>query len=539
MWHAARKQEKAIRVMMVDYQKRAGRRREYYEQIKQDPNQFIRVYGRSLKIHIDPQLAASAEGPQIMQPWQGDSEVLIDRYDVRSHIDYLPTVTHIEEEPDIEESRCNYERYRILVQNDCAGVSEDQCLHQIYIDEQFGSIEPSVKTEEEKKKKSAEKKAAIGYVYDDGGGGSDRDGGGKGGGCTGGSGGTSSGSVGLKNHFAGLGGKKNDDHFLVPEDDLSDFEEIDLDNILDIELLTSEQEKVLNGISHSYGMIGDDYAEFLQIDRDELEALRRVKEVEEAKAQFASRRERRAFKDRRLIRHRIHGLPSYAAKKSSPQHFNSSAYRTSSSRSRSKSPPANTVEYITSFGGAVEVKSSDDEKDKNLSLLPPVVGPLLPGTAKIIKPSDRSRTSENGEQRRSRSRSTRRRSRARSSRSRNSPSRRSRRSRSRQGVKRRRSRHRSRSSRRSRSRSHKNRSRSRRSRSRHRTRSRSRRRYKSVSRPPRGRRRSRSKLDRRYYSRSRRISRSLQRSSADRSSSSRGDNVSDSISIILSSHSSS
>lgn len=33
MWHEARRQERKIRVMMVDYKKRADRRREYYEKI--------------------------------------------------------------------------------------------------------------------------------------------------------------------------------------------------------------------------------------------------------------------------------------------------------------------------------------------------------------------------------------------------------------------------------------------------------------------------------------------------------------------------
>jgi hypothetical protein len=33
MWHEARKQEKKIRGLMVDYKKRAERRREYYEKI--------------------------------------------------------------------------------------------------------------------------------------------------------------------------------------------------------------------------------------------------------------------------------------------------------------------------------------------------------------------------------------------------------------------------------------------------------------------------------------------------------------------------
>ena len=33
MWHEARKQERRIRGMLVDYRKRAERRREYYERI--------------------------------------------------------------------------------------------------------------------------------------------------------------------------------------------------------------------------------------------------------------------------------------------------------------------------------------------------------------------------------------------------------------------------------------------------------------------------------------------------------------------------
>ncbi len=37
MWHEARKQEKKIRGMMVDYKKRAERRRGYYEKIVSKP----------------------------------------------------------------------------------------------------------------------------------------------------------------------------------------------------------------------------------------------------------------------------------------------------------------------------------------------------------------------------------------------------------------------------------------------------------------------------------------------------------------------
>lgn len=43
MWTEARKQERRLRGMMVDYKKRAERRREYYDRIKTDPAQFMQV----------------------------------------------------------------------------------------------------------------------------------------------------------------------------------------------------------------------------------------------------------------------------------------------------------------------------------------------------------------------------------------------------------------------------------------------------------------------------------------------------------------
>lgn len=322
--------------MMVDYKKRADRRREYYEKIKLDPTQFLRVYGRPTKIHLDSSVAMAAEGPQIMQPWQGNAEVLIDRYDVRSHIDYIPEPPKSSKSSDAdhEEGKCNYERYRILVQNECASVTEDQCLHQIYLDEQFGSMENiTTKKAEEDKKKSVTKKAAIGYTYDD-------------------------------STPAAEENEEDDD-----EDDSSSDEEIDLDNILDIDLLTKEQEQLLNMISTEYGMKGMDYSNFLQMDRDEAEALRSARQLEEEKAQFSgrkSRRERRAFKEKRMKDRKL-SPPSYAARESpKPQKFDK--LRTSSSRSRSKSPAAaGVVQFITSFGG----ESSDEGGVVHGPALPP------------------------------------------------------------------------------------------------------------------------------------------------------------------------
>ena len=43
MWHEQRKEEKRIKGLLVDKRKRAERRRDYYEKIKTDPNQFLQV----------------------------------------------------------------------------------------------------------------------------------------------------------------------------------------------------------------------------------------------------------------------------------------------------------------------------------------------------------------------------------------------------------------------------------------------------------------------------------------------------------------
>ncbi|XP_029142884.1 CLK4-associating serine/arginine rich protein-like [Protobothrops mucrosquamatus] len=140
---------------MVDYKKRAERRREYYEKIKKDPAQFLQVHGRACKVHLDSAVALAAESPVNMMPWQGDTNNMIDRFDVRAHLDYIPMYTPpllnpISPEQESDERKCNYERYRGLVQNDFAGISEEQCLYQIYIDELYGGLQKP--NEDEKKK---------------------------------------------------------------------------------------------------------------------------------------------------------------------------------------------------------------------------------------------------------------------------------------------------------------------------------------------------------------------------------------------------
>ena len=71
MWHEARKQEKKIREAVVDFQKRAERRRQHYAKLvgwvqspqlrsslsslqRRDPMQLLRLYGSKIPLHLNP-----------------------------------------------------------------------------------------------------------------------------------------------------------------------------------------------------------------------------------------------------------------------------------------------------------------------------------------------------------------------------------------------------------------------------------------------------------------------------------------------------
>src|SRR3569623_1011770 len=90
MWHEARKQEKVIRNQMVDSVKRNERRRNFYESIRKDPEEFMQIHGRKSPIHMDHVLARNANSSNTLRKWQGDPNILIDRFDVRAHLDYIP-----------------------------------------------------------------------------------------------------------------------------------------------------------------------------------------------------------------------------------------------------------------------------------------------------------------------------------------------------------------------------------------------------------------------------------------------------------------
>ncbi|XP_037630575.1 CLK4-associating serine/arginine rich protein isoform X4 [Sebastes umbrosus] len=331
MWQEARKHERKLRGMMVDYKRRGERRREYYEKIKKDPAQFLQVHGRAYKIHLDPAVAMAAESPINMMPWQGDANNMIDRFDVRAHLDYIPTYTPpllntSTAEQEMEERKCNYERYRGLVQNDFANISEEQCLYQIYLDELYGGLQ---KPNEDEKKKLAEKKATIGYTYED--------------------------STVTEPDPESDKDEDNSENSESEEDEGIP----DIDVEVDVDELNQEQVLDVNKMATPYGMAEGDFVRMLRKDKEEVEAIKHAKALEAEKAMYSgrrSRRQRREFREKRLKGRQI-SPPSYA-RRDSPTYDpykRPESESSSESRSRSRSPGPEKITFITSYGG------SDDE----------------------------------------------------------------------------------------------------------------------------------------------------------------------------------
>lgn len=122
MWQEMRKHEKKLRGMIVDYKKRSERRKEYYERIVRltgrcslwdlrsilsrnvirrnsyksgvDPRRFISIQPLPLLLKRPCQSLDVFDGQverifSFRTPWRDDEETLIDRFDVRSHLDII------------------------------------------------------------------------------------------------------------------------------------------------------------------------------------------------------------------------------------------------------------------------------------------------------------------------------------------------------------------------------------------------------------------------------------------------------------------
>ncbi|VVC94415.1 unnamed protein product [Leptidea sinapis] len=324
MWHEARRQEKMIRGMIVDYRRRAERRKDFYEKIKADPTQFLQIHGRPCKVILDPAVAAAGEGPAIMMPWQGDPNNMIDRFDVRAHLDYIAETKAPNIPPENlcpEERQCNYERYRILAQNVFLGISEDKFLEQLAIEEQFGV---TLEEKEMQKGKLNEKKGtgvAIGYNYNDPG--------------------------------AQPSCSNGPDAMKLEEDsdDESEFEIIDVDLSIDVNKMEASQAHALNAVGPQFGMAGCDLFSFLTGDADDAEHQKQMLREEKEKALFSGRKSRRE--------RRAHRPPSYAAK---PEARDCSDHSPTHSHSKSPSPEPENIEFITSFGPEDEEKRVAESK---------------------------------------------------------------------------------------------------------------------------------------------------------------------------------
>lgn len=270
-------------------------------------------------------------------PWQGQQDNLIDRFDVRAHLDYIPAIPKVNEaessETSVEERQCNYERYRILAQNDFLNVTEDKFLHQLYLEEQFGAnAQLEAMERSSSKKKQSKSGVSIGYIYEEG------------------IASTTSGS----HPFHSSTQEKTTGKSEKGSDSESD-SDMDMDVSIDISKLDTSQAHELNACGRNYGMVSNDFYSYLTKDADEAEALRIAREEEQEKMLLSgrkSRRERRAQKERRIAS-RPFSPPSYAAKEDTGAKKEDEE---SESRSPSPDPNAGKITYITSFGGEDELQ---------------------------------------------------------------------------------------------------------------------------------------------------------------------------------------
>lgn len=229
-------------------------------------------------------------------PWQGHADNLIDRFDVRAHLDYIPPVSKSTEPPEFsqDERQCNYESFRILAQNDFLAMSEDKFLNQLHLEEQFGVNAQQLEIEKAKKKSNSNANsggAAIGYTYEDDSFTGDQNS-----------------AFNSANIIASAAGGN-----AAQEESDSD---IDVDVSIDINKIDTQQAHELNGCGRNYGMVSNDFYSFLTKDADEAESLRMAREEEQEKIMLCgrkSRRERRAQREKRFAGRTI-SPPSYAAK---------------------------------------------------------------------------------------------------------------------------------------------------------------------------------------------------------------------------------
>ncbi|CAG9535928.1 unnamed protein product [Cercopithifilaria johnstoni] len=352
MWHEARRQEKLIRSQMIDSVKRNERRKQFYENVRKDPEQFMQVHGRKCQIHMDPAVARAAEASSILRRWQGDPNVLIDRFDVRAHMDHIPETKSDDIDKrsvvDVEELQCEYERYRILVLNEFDRVSEKTFLKEIAAKEFWPDESTSTslaRAEQEKKRLLRDRKAAVAFTYGD---------------------------------TQTVQGKSTETDDSDEEDEIVDSDEFDLK--LDIDTLDAEQRRNLNKLGIRYGISSGAFSSLLKMDRREQDETHQLKEIEKAKLALAGRQakaERAVLKKKRALivgkgclnEEATTTLLSFVTK-SQKEHMETSS-------SSSSEEDEGKTEFITTFGGD-GTEDKEEERDDDDDGGAKMHGPALP-----------------------------------------------------------------------------------------------------------------------------------------------------------------
>lgn len=248
-----------------------------------------------------------------------------------------------DEKVPVEERQLNYERYRVLVQNEFLGINEEKFLHQLQLEEQFGLTHSEEKS---KKKSGSGGGAAIDFQYED------------------------SYNKPFSQTISTIEATSTSSRY---DDYAKDSSDSDLDLNLDMQKIGTDQAHGLNTYAHRYGMQSNDFYSFLTKDLDDAENLKLAQEEEHEKILYCGRkgrRERRAQRERRFhVKIDADAKPSYAKPDEGlPESENKQA----ETDSRSPSPEAaEKITYITSFGDEEETKkmSYSDKVKQNLGAL--------------------------------------------------------------------------------------------------------------------------------------------------------------------------
>ncbi|KAI6192455.1 DRY-EERY domain-containing protein [Aphelenchoides fujianensis] len=365
MWHEARKQDKLLRSRMVDSAKRSERRRAYYESVRMDPEQFMQLHGRRSQIHVDASIAQAAEATNILRKWQGNPEILIDRFDARSHLDAIPDAVGKRDElsgkEEIEEILCDFERYRILILNEFAHIDEQQHLKQIAAKEFWPSVvggrppHGNHRGEAEKKKKLAKERAAIGFAYGD-------------------SEVVPGSSVGDDSESDSGDDFEEDvgEYGGPPLDSTSERGSCAVDSKMDFRSMSLEKRAELERVSEKFGRLQLGFYELLKIDQKEQAESAEIREIDKAKhcatGKHAKAQRKRLKRQRALILNRAseNEAATSALQRILRDARGPAGRRRARRPSRSSSSGSNSPErdgFITSFGGRSTVGVASTKAD--------------------------------------------------------------------------------------------------------------------------------------------------------------------------------